>query len=97
MRACKRVEIVVEEAQAARLAARLESLGVPGYTMIPRARGYGDRGKRRGDDPTGTLTNCYFLVACDAALAERIATEVRDLLSQAGGLCLVSEAEVLPH
>ena len=97
MHPCKRVEIVVEEAQATRLAARLQSLGVPGYTMIPRARGYGDRGKRRGDDPTGTLTNCYFLVACDAEQAKRIATEVRELLSQAGGLCLVSDAELMTH
>jgi hypothetical protein len=97
MRPCKRVEIVIEEAQAARLAARLESLAVPGYTMIPRARGYGDRGKRRGDDPTGTLTNCYFLVACDAATATRIVDGVHELLSQAGGLCLVSEAELSAH
>lgn len=97
MEPCKRVEIVIEEAQAVRLAARLEALGVPGYTMIPRASGHGDRGKRRGDDPTGALTNCYFLIACDAAMASRITDTVRGLLGQAGGICLVSDAELFPH
>jgi len=97
MHPCKRVEIVIEEAHAERLAGRLEALGVPGYTMIPRASGYGDRGKRRGDDPTGALTNCLFLVACDEATASRIVEGVQDLLGQAGGLCLVSDAQSLGH
>ena len=97
MRPCKRIEIVIEEAHAERLAQRLEELGAPGYTLIPRASGWGDRGVRRADDPTGTLTNCMFLVACDEATASRLVEGVRELRAHAGGLCLISDANWLRH
>ena len=98
MQPCKRIEIVIEEAQADRLAQKLEELGAPGYTLIPRASGRGDRGVRRADDPAGTLTNCVFLVASsDPATVTRIVEGVRGLLSRAGGICLVSDAQWLHH
>ncbi len=97
MKPCKRIEIVIEQAHAARLAARLEELGAPGYTQIPRASGRGDRGVRRDDDPSGTLTNCVFLVACDADTAARLLEGIRTLLTRVGGICLVSDAQWLRH
>lgn len=97
MKPCKRIEIVIEEAQAERLAERLEQLGAPGYTQIPRANGRGDRGVRRGDDPAGTLTNCVFIVACDADTATRVVEGIRGLLTRSGGICLVSDAAWLHH
>lgn len=98
MKPCKRVEIVIEEALAGRMANRLEELGAPGYTLIPRASGRGDRGVRRGDDPTGTLTNCVFIMACDDDdTVQQIVDGVRSLLSRSGGICLVSEALWVRH
>lgn len=97
MKPCKRIEIVIEEVHAARLAQRLDELGAPGYTQIPRASGRGDRGVRRADDPSGTLTNCVFLVACDEATAARLIEGVRALLTRFGGVCLVSDAQWLRH
>lgn len=98
MKPCKRLEIVIEEAMANRMVETLDGLAVPGYTMMLRASGRGDRGVRRGDDPTGTLSNAVFIIACDDdALIERIVEGVRPLLTRSGGICLVSDAEWVRH
>ena len=98
MKPCKRIEIVIEETLTRRMAQLLEAQGAPGYTLIPRASGYGDRGARRADDPTGTLTNAVFIIATDDdAVAERIVENVRPLLERSGGICLVSEALWVRH
>ena len=98
MKPCKRIEIVIEETLTRRLAQHLEDQGAPGYTLIPRASGHGDRGARRADDPTGTLTNAVFIIAVDDdAVVERIVESVRPLLERSGGICLVSEAMWLRH
>ena len=96
MKHCKRIEIVIERPLAQRTAAKLDELGAPGYTLIERASGRGDRGRRRGDDPTDT--NCVFIVACeDDALVERIVEGVRPVLRKSGGICLVSDAMWVIH
>ena len=85
-----------ERPLAERTARRLDELGAPGYTLIARASGRGDRGPRRADDPTDT--NCVFIIACeDEELTRRIVEGVRPLLSKSGGLCLVSDAMWLLH
>ena len=98
MKPCKRLEIVIERPLMRRVAHRLDELGAPGYTLLPRASGRGDRGRRRGDDPTGTDTNCVFVIACeDDAMVTNIVEGVRPLLSRSGGICLVSEALWVVH
>lgn len=96
MKPCKRIEIVIERPLAQRTARKLDELGAPGYTLIERASGRGDRGRRRGDDPTDT--NCVFIIACeDEALVRRIVEGVRPVLRKSGGMCLVSDAMSLLH
>ena len=97
MKPCKRIEIVIEELLAARLARQLGEIGVPGYTLIPRASGMGDRGLRRADDPTGNSTNCVFLIACEEKDVQKIVDAIRPVLAKSGGICLVSEAMWVRH
>jgi nitrogen regulatory protein PII len=97
MKPCKRIEIVIEEPLAARLARQLVEIGVPGYTLIPRASGMGDRGLRRADDPTGNSTNCVFLIACEDKDVQKIVDAIRPVLAKSGGICLVSEAMWVRH
>lgn len=93
MKPCKRIEIVIEEHLAGRMADQLDAAGATGYTVIRRAGGSGVRGVRRADDPTGTATNCVFIVACDDdAQIEKIIATIRAVLKRSGGLCLVSDA-----
>ncbi len=98
MKPCKRVELVIEEPIKRRLEKVLSGTGMPGYTVIPRASGRGDRGLRRGDEPTGTSTNCVFIIACDDDSQVSLVVEaIRPVLSKYGGICLVSDAMWLKH
>ncbi|MGA0839826.1 MAG: P-II family nitrogen regulator [Pseudomonadales bacterium] len=98
MKPCKRLEIVIEQPLARRLAERLDELGAPGYTVLSNASGRGDRGLRRGDEVTDTFTNCVFIVACDDdTTVERIVEGVRSLITRSGGVCLVSDALWVRH
>jgi nitrogen regulatory protein PII len=98
MMPCKRIEIVVEQTLANRLAETLDMLGVSGYTLIGNASGSGDRGMRRADEPTGTMTNCIFIIASDDdILTERIVEHIRPILGTSGGMCLVSNAHWVRH
>ena len=98
MKPCKRLEIVVEQALAPRLTQALIDLGAPGFTYFDHAGGSGDRGRRRADEPTGTSTNCVFIIACDDdAIVTNIVEGVRPVLSRSGGICLVSDAMWVRH
>jgi hypothetical protein len=58
----------------------------------------GDRGLRRADDPTGTSTNCVFLIACDNDKdVQKIVDAIRPVLAKSGGICLISEALWVRH
>ena len=98
MKPCKRVEIVIEQALAKRLGEALIEAGAPGYTFFDHAGGSGDRGLRRADEPTGTATNCVFVIACpDQDTVDNIVELVRPILSRSGGICLISDAQWLRH
>lgn len=98
MKPCKRIEIVIEQPLARKLSEKLTELGAPGYTLIQQASGRGDRGIRRADEPTGTSSNCMFIIACDdEETVARILEGVRSLLSRSGGICLLSDAQWLRH
>ena len=98
MKPCKKIEIVVEETIASRVSGLLKELGAPGFTMIRRASGMGDRGARRADDPTGSATNTVFVIACDQPdIVDAIVEGIRPVLSQYGGICLVSDANWVRH
>lgn len=93
-----RIEIVIEEPLARELIRKFKALDVPGWTVIPRAGGSGDRGIRRGDELAGDSSNCVFIVVCeDEALVDRITEAVGPMLSRSGGVCLVSECRSLVH
>jgi len=93
----KRVEIVIESVHLPALRAVLDEVGVPGYTILERAKGKGDRGEQGGDELTDVFNNTYVITACSESLAHTVATRVRPILTRFGGLCLISEAQVLEH
>lgn len=98
MQACKRLEIVIEKTLSRRMEALLAELKVEGYTLIPRASGFGDRGMRRADEPTGVASNCLFILACNTETeVTRVVEAVRPLLARSGGICLVSDALWVKH
>lgn len=89
-----RLEIVVDEAHAARLIETLERHGLREYTAIHRATGRGTRGLREGDH-FGAFSNAWLMIACPTDKAQAALPALRDELSQLGGLCLVTEVQML--
>lgn len=98
MKACKRLEIVIEKPLAKKVAAALIEAGAPGFTQIDQASGMGDRGRRHADDPTGSSTNCVFIIACETEHeVEKLVESIRPILTRTGGICLVSDAFWVRH
>ena len=67
--------IVTEAALERELLAELDALGVRGYT-ITDARGKGGRGRRQSD--WTQQGNIRIEIVCDPALAEQVATRLRE-------------------
>ncbi len=97
MKACKRVEIIIDEPLLRRVVDLLTDVNAPGYTIFHNVTGAGDRGRRRGDELTGVFNNCCVLIACDAQMAETIIEGIRPILQRSGGACLVSDAFWIRH
>ncbi len=97
MQPVKRVEFVVDALEVPNLLRVLEQHGVSGYTIIPEVTGKGERGERRGDEPSGVFKNSYVLTTCDAAQLSDLVEATRPILRRRGGICLVSDALWVKH
>jgi len=93
----KKIEIIVDYLDLPLLVARLQELGIKGYTVIRDASGSGDRGTRAGDGLSGEFNNSYILIACSEDECARIVESMRPLLKRFGGVCLVSDAQWVIH
>ena len=93
----KRLEIVIDAAHTPELIQVIKKAGAPGYTLIRDVQGSGDRGDRSGDGLGNVYRNCYMLVAVSEDLAEVIVDKTRPLLKRYGGMCLISDAQLLKH
>lgn len=98
MQAIKKIEIIVDYLELARLLELIQKDGMAvDYTVIKEATGSGGRGNRTGDGLSGELTNSYLLIACPEDEAKRIVEIVRPILKRFGGVCLVSDALWVKH
>ncbi|MFN3705737.1 MAG: P-II family nitrogen regulator [Thermoflexales bacterium] len=97
MQPVKRVEFVVDALEVPNLLSLLEQLGLSGYTVIPEVTGKGERGERRGDEPSGVFKNSYVLTTCDASQLAELVEAARPILRKRGGICLVSDALWVKH
>ncbi len=93
----KRLEIVVDSLHLNRVIERLLDAEVSGYTVLPNASGFGQRGDQRADDVSGVSSNTYVLVAVTEEQADAILAKMRPLLKSYGGICLVSDCLWLDH
>lgn len=97
MEAVKRLEIVIDDGHLPRVLEILRRAGAGGYTVLSGVSGAGDRGRRSDDELSGALSNRYVLCACSEAVLEALLPTLRQLLGEAGGLCLISDALSLRH
>ena len=92
-----RIEIVIDAPHVPQVIALLERHGLTGYSLIHGVTGSGERGRRLGDELTSVSSNSYLLTTCPPESLEAVAADLRPLLVQVGGMCLVSDARALKH
>lgn len=95
MKSVKRIEIVIDKPHEPEVRAKLRSLGVPGFTVFEAITGFGDRGSRDGGELSDAMVNRYVLTTCQPQQLETIVQAIEPLLHQHGGLCLITDAQVV--
>ncbi|MEM6749145.1 MAG: transcriptional regulator [Planctomycetota bacterium] len=95
MRDVKRIEIVIDKPHLRLVLDMLRELGAPGYTIFEAVAGYGDRGPREGGEFSDALINRYVLTTCPADRVSDLAAALEPLLRRYGGLCLISDAQLI--
>jgi len=93
----KRIEIITDALEMSNVCAKLDAVGVSGYSVIKDVVGKGDRGSQLGDELTDVFKNSYLLTTCDAAGLEALVKAIRPILKRHGGICLVSDAQWVEH
>lgn len=93
----KRIEIVVDASNSERVTDLLEDFGLTGWTLLRGATGFGERGHQRGDGITDDSTNNLVISTCPPEQIDDLVARLKPLLSKFGGMCLVSDAQWLPH
>ncbi|WP_448570529.1 DUF190 domain-containing protein [Trichothermofontia sp.] len=91
MHAVKRVEIIANSSELAKILESLDETGAPGYTVIRNVTGKGIMGNISDDDVT-TLSNVYVLCYCSEDKIKPIVEAIRPILNKFGGVCYVSDA-----
>jgi len=97
MEAIKRVEIIVSTLELETVTALLEKSGVSGYSIIKRVTGKGSRGIQDGEGLSDAFMNCYILVGCKEHELDQFVDPLRDLLSESGGICFVTDSMAIKH
>jgi hypothetical protein len=97
MQPIKRLDIVVEAGLEDRIERLIIEAGVDGYTLLREVAGRGQRGTRDADGLTSVFQNVCFIVAAPPDQAVKLSNSVRPVLEEAGGMCLVSDAQWIKH
>jgi len=95
MRDVKRVEIVIDKPHEQHVRKLLREIGVPGLTVFDAVAGYGDRGEREGGELSDAMVNRYLLTTCNEDQIPLLAQRLEPLLRKYGGLCLISNAQMI--
>ncbi len=92
MEPVKRIEIVVNYVELAKILEALERAGVPGHTVIRNVAGKGRRGSVSDDLAMTMLDNVYVIAFFPPEKIDLVAASVKPILNKLGGTCFISDA-----
>ncbi|GAX40358.1 hypothetical protein NIES4075_13230 [Tolypothrix sp. NIES-4075] len=92
MESVKRIEIVVNYVELAKILEALDKAGVPGHTIIRNVAGKGRRGSVSDDSAMTMLDNVYVIAFFPPEKMTSVANYIRPILNKLGGTCFISDA-----
>lgn len=92
MHVVKKIEIIANSLELARILDGLEKSGVHGHAVIRNVAGKGLRGDNVNEDLDMTmLDNVYILAFCMPDQIKAVVAAIRPILNKFGGTCYVSD------
>lgn len=92
MHLVKRVEIVSDSVELAKIISALEKSGVSSYTVMRNVAGRLPGGINSDDMAVTTLDNVYLLAFCQPDQVKPLVEKIKPILNKFGGACYVSDA-----
>lgn len=93
----KRIEIVVAAPHSRRVTRLLDRHHLEGWSLVRSVQGSGHRGAQQSDEITGASSNHLIITTCTEAQLLALTKDLRAVLEECGGICLVSDAMWLRH
>lgn len=92
MRPVKKIEIIANSFELAKMLDALDKSGVHGHAVIRNVAGKGLRGTTEDLDHT-MLDNVYIIAFCAPDLLNQVVDNIRPLLNKFGGTCYVTDTQ----
>ncbi|WP_019498938.1 P-II family nitrogen regulator [Pseudanabaena sp. PCC 6802] len=92
MHAVKRLEIVSDSVELAKIVSALEKAGVSSYSVVRNVAGRLPGGMNSDDMAVTTLDSVYLLAFCLPDQVKPLVETIRPVLNKFGGACYVSDA-----
>lgn len=95
MKPVKKIEIISGNTDPKNVIRLLKKHNIRKYTIIKGAGGSGTSFDRDMIGLTSVFENAYIMAACSEEQLEDIKEPLRQFLAETGGICLVSDAQML--
>ncbi len=89
-----KLELILERRNLREVLARLEALGIRGWTVLAVDQGRGRHGRWHGSELSGTSEHVLLFAVCEGGLADRVAESLGPDLERLAAVLLRSEVQV---
>lgn len=97
MEALKKVQIIISSLDADEIIDVFEQHGQKAYTRIEDIKGRGERGTQDGQGLARAFSNDMLIFIVSQETFDSLKEDLRELMKEYGGLCLVNDVESLIH
>lgn len=91
----KKIEIVVEATYVSRVLEAAAAAGAKGHTIIPKIKGSGAHGERKGSGLSGAFENVMIVCVVDKTIAPKVMEAIQNAIGDAIGILYASDVDVL--